>query len=135
MWYSNQVNNFLSLRVKLIITILPLFILILILNSYFSILESRSALTRLASKHLAYKAEQLRDYAFSEWTTLQSLGLDDNPEYLDAMEKSIHSFARSLLRNQSETIFNIDPGAELFSRIGLGATDEEEPLTNRLAAL
>ncbi|MDC7239873.1 MAG: hypothetical protein PQJ50_05890, partial [Spirochaetales bacterium] len=82
-------KGFLGIRYSLILMLLPLIVIIIILTSLFSVLEARSAMTLLANRHLAYKSEELRDFAYSEWETIRNLGLEENDELKRIVEESI----------------------------------------------
>ena len=103
----------LSLRAKLMLMILPLVLVVVLISGFLSSLETRASLTRLANRHLAYKAEQLRNYVLSEWEAVRELNLEKQPEYREAMEESFFSYALSLLRSE-------DPGENLVTDLAPG---------------
>ena len=110
-----------SLRAKTYLTVLPIVAAALLVSGYLSLMESSLALTRLANRHLAYKAEQLRDFLNSEWEVVESLGLAGKGEYRAAQEESFRSYAYSVLRSDTELVFALDgKGAALFRIGGLG---------------
>ncbi len=124
---KTQVKN--QLRVKLYIMILPLVIMVVTISGYLSTIESRSALIQLANRHLTFKAEQLRDFIYSEWGIVEKLQLSGNPEYRSAAETSFRSYSYSLLREKSEQILIFDHEGLLLSRIGIASsivTTEDE---------
>ena len=94
----------LGLRTKALLLLLPLVIAIVGLSGAFAFLTSRNALTRVASRLMAYKAEQLRDFAYSQWEVIEDLGFAEDDEYRAAAEAAIQSYASSLLRNETELI-------------------------------
>lgn len=112
------------LRFRLNVMILPVVVAVVLLGGVLTSLASRSALTRVANRHLTYKAEQLRDHAYSEWSILEDLGLADRPEYSAAARESFRSYARSLLRTRTELILVVDSGGEPVMGIGLGASED-----------
>ncbi len=113
------------LRFKLYLTILPLVTLSIVLSGLFASLWSRMALTRAANRHLAYKAEQLRDYINGEWEVLESLRLADKEEYRSAAKNSFRSYAYSLIRNETEQILVFNADSVLIQRIGLESHTEQ----------
>ena len=127
-------NRFLGIRYSLILMLLPLVLVIIILTGLFSAYEARSAITVLANRHIAYKAEELRDFAYSEWETIKSLGLEENLELQEIVEESIFSFSSSLLRERSESIFLFNSDKELIHEISLSQRDSEELSDFELAA-
>ncbi|MDC7231666.1 MAG: HD domain-containing protein [Spirochaetales bacterium] len=112
-------NKFIGIRYSLILMLLPLVIIIVVLTGVFSIYESRSALTVLANRHIAFKAEELRDFSYSEWETLKSLSLENNAELQAAAKESIISYSRSLLRNKSEKVFIFNEQNDLIWEMSL----------------
>lgn len=106
------------LRLKTYFTIIPIVVATVIASGYVSFLESRLALTRLANRHLAYKAEQLRDYVNNEWEIVKGLGLSGEEEYQTAQKESFRSYAYSLLRGDTEEIIVLDGSGALVYRIG-----------------
>ncbi len=118
-------KGFLGIRYSLILMLLPLIVIIIILTSLFSVLEARSAMTLLANRHLAYKSEELRDFAYSEWETIRTLGLEENEELKGIVEESILSFSRSLLRERSESIYFFDSEKNLILELTLESSGSE----------
>jgi response regulator RpfG family c-di-GMP phosphodiesterase len=106
------------LRLKTYFTIIPIVVATVMASGYVSFLESRLALTRLANRHLAYKAEQLRDYVNNEWEIVEGLGLSGDEEYQAAQRESFRSYAYSLLRSDTEEILVFDGSGALVFRIG-----------------
>lgn len=126
----------LSLRSKLMLMILPLVLVVVVISGFLSSLESRASLTRLANRHLAYKAEQLRNYVLSEWEAVRELNLEKQPEYREAMEESFFSYALSLLRSRTESVLVFDTQGRLVMKIDAGSyygEDSGENLVTDLA--
>lgn len=113
-----------SIRIKTYITILPVIIATVVVSGYLSFFESRAALTRLANQHLAYKAEQLRDYINSEWDIVSSLGLASDESYRRAQEESFRSYAYSLLRSETEQVLVLGDSGNLAFRVGAPGAKE-----------
>lgn len=107
------------LRVKMYLMILPLVVIVVIVSGFLTSLESQTAMTRAANRHMTYKAEQMRDFAYSEWNVIERLKLAGKEEYRIAAEQSLLSYAYSLLRTGTEQIFVFDADGLLISRIGL----------------
>ena len=107
-----------GLRTKLYLLILPLILVVVLLSGVLSSLAARSVLVPIATRLLAYKAEQLRDYAYSEWEALGALGLSETDEYRAAAEESFRSYATSLLRTESEMILVVDDDGRSVMVIG-----------------
>lgn len=87
-------------------------------------LESKASLTGLANRHIAYKAEQLRDFFFSEWDVISALDLADEAEFRAAIEDAFRTYAYSLLRSRTEAILAFDGNGALAMDAGLPAHPE-----------
>jgi HD-GYP domain-containing protein (c-di-GMP phosphodiesterase class II) len=74
---------------------------------------------------MAYKAEQLLGFASSQWALLDELGFEEEPQYRTAATAAIESYARSLLRSETELIFALDAGGEVVMTTGELGLDEE----------
>ena len=103
-----------GIKNKLLLQIIPLILIINLAAGYIHFREAGTALLRLANRHLAYKAEELRDFIYNEWNIIESLELSSLPEYQTAMVKSVQSYASSLLRNESEHILVFGRDGELL---------------------
>ncbi|PKL23762.1 MAG: hypothetical protein CVV47_13195 [Spirochaetae bacterium HGW-Spirochaetae-3] len=114
-----------SLRLRTYLTLLPVVVAAVVVSGYSTFLESRVALTRLANRHLAYKAEQLRDYINNEWEVINSLGLAGEEAYREAQEESFRSYAYSLLRSDTEQVLVIDASGVPAYRIEARGAREE----------
>ncbi|HOV64448.1 MAG TPA: hypothetical protein PLG43_11265, partial [Spirochaetia bacterium] len=79
-------------------------------------LWSRLSLIRAANRHLAYKAEQLRDYINSEWNVLKKLDLSGQEQFRKAAQDSFCSYAYSLLRSETEQVLVLDLEGNLVFR-------------------
>ena len=109
------------LRFRLYASVLPLVAVVVLLSGVLATLESREAITRLASRHMTFKAEQLRDYFYNEWTVMQQLGLEKEDVYRGALEASLRSYSLSLLRSRTELILAFNAEGKQVMRVGLDA--------------
>lgn len=107
-----------GLRTRLYTIILPLVLVVVLLSGVLSVLASRAALTPVATRLMAYKAEQLRDYALSEWETIESLELDTDQAIRLASQESFRSYATSLIRSDTELIVVVNAADQVVMRIG-----------------
>lgn len=118
------------LRYRLYMMILPLVFVVVLLSGVMASMESRAALTELANRHLAYKAEQLRDYTYNEWRVITELELADQEKYQQAAQESFRSYALSLLRTNNELIVVYDHEGQLVMRIGLNEAGGSRPIAD-----
>ena len=104
------------IRFKLVLVVLPLIITPLLLVSLAASLAARNGITRVATDFLQFKAEQLANYAQTQWKLLADNGLQDNPEFLAVSKAAVESFARSLVRSQSELILAVEGSGQVVLR-------------------
>ena len=96
------------IRWKLILVVLPLIITPLLLVSLAASLAARNGITRVATDFLQFKADELANYAQSQWNLLRENGLEGNPEFVAVSKAAVESFARSLVRSDSELILAVE---------------------------
>lgn len=97
-----------SIKGKILLIIIPLLICSFTISAYISIISSRQNLFKISGQFMRYKMEQLNNYAASQWINLQKSGFDNDPVYTKIVEQSIESYARGMIRKDSEYIFAID---------------------------
>ncbi len=101
------------IRSKLLLVVLPLVITPLLLLSLAAILAARNGITRVATGALLFKAEELRNYAETQWKLLESNQLADDPAFVAVAKTAVESFARSLVRSDTELILAVDADKKL----------------------
>ncbi len=109
------------IRWKLVLVVLPLIITPLLLVSLAASLAARNGITRVATDFLQFKAEELANYAQSQWNLLRENGLEGKPEFVAVAKAAVESFARSLVRRDSELIL----GVEVSGRLALKTAELE----------
>ncbi len=92
------------LRFKFYIVLIPFVLIVMFISGFLGIHVMRLALTRSANYHMAFKAEQIRDFIYNEWNILNELGLTETPEYRYALERSFRSYTFSVLRTGTEQV-------------------------------
>jgi len=107
-----------TIRTKIVLVVLPLIIAPLVLTGITSTLSARNGITAVATGFLQFKAEQLVTYAEGQWNLLASNGLESNPAYVEASKAAVESFARSLLRSPTESIFALGADGQPAMRSG-----------------
>jgi class 3 adenylate cyclase/HAMP domain-containing protein len=118
------------IRAKLVLVVLPLIITPLLLVSLAASLAARNGITRVATDFLLFKADELANYAQSQWNLLSENGLERDPEFVAVTKAAVASFARSLVRSDSELILALDVSGAVALR-----TAEVEPEPAELAVL
>jgi adenylate cyclase len=118
------------IRLKLLLIVLPLVITPLLLVSLAAMLAARNGITQVAANFLLFKAEELRNYAETQWRLLEDNDLADDPAFVAVSKTAVESFARSLVRSDSELILALDSDRRLAFR-----TAEVEPSAGELSRL
>jgi len=96
------------IRAKFVLIVVPLIITPLLLVGFAASLAARNGITRIATEFLEFKSEELRNYATTQWNLLVENQLDTRPEYVEVSKTAVASFARSLIRSESELILALD---------------------------
>ncbi len=102
-----------GIKGKMLIIIIPLLICSFTISAYISVISSRQNLFAISSQFMKYKMEQLQNYATNQWINLQKSGFNDDPIYVEIVQKSIESYAKGMIRKDSEYIFAIDNNGNL----------------------
>ena len=124
-----------SIRSKMVAIVLPLIVAPLLVTGVVSSLAARNGITRIATSFLRFKMDDLLNYAGSQWNLLVENRLSGNEEYVTATKSAVSSFARSLVRGQTELILAVDRQGRLIMSTGeLELSEEESSLLARLAA-
>ncbi len=125
-----------TIRTKIVLVVLPLILAPLVLTGVISTLSARNGITSVAAGFLQFKAEQLVTYADGQWNLLNANGLEATPAYLEASKAAIESFAKSLVRTPTETIFalGLDGSAAIRSGELRASPGEMEALRGLAAA-
>jgi adenylate cyclase len=93
-----------SIRLKIILVVLPVLVATLVLSSLASSFSARNGITRVAVQLLAFKAGELRNYMQGQWNLLAANQLSSQTEYREAAQRASASYARSLATTSTERI-------------------------------
>ncbi|TVR06418.1 MAG: adenylate/guanylate cyclase domain-containing protein, partial [Spirochaetaceae bacterium] len=63
-----------KIRTRLVIAVLSLLVSSLLVIGTITVTAARRGLTRLATQHLSFKAEEIRKYAWNQWDVLVTNG-------------------------------------------------------------
>jgi adenylate cyclase len=108
-----MIRSSMRIRSKLILLVLPLLITPLLLVSLAASLAARNGITRVATDFLQFKADGLYNYAQAQWKLLSENGLEGDPQFVAVSKAAVESFARSLVRSDSELILALAAGGEV----------------------
>jgi class 3 adenylate cyclase/HAMP domain-containing protein len=125
-----------SIRLKIILVVLPLIIAAVVLVGISSYFVAASAVTRIATDFLTFKASELEKYADGQFNLLAQNGLADKPDMETAAHAAVESFARSILRSDTEAIVAVDAQGLTAMRAGPAdiAPNEQAALAQLAAA-
>jgi adenylate cyclase len=118
-----------SVRLKIILIVLPLLIVTLVLSSIASSLSARNGITRVAVELLAFKAQDMQSYLENQWNLLVENDLEEQGVYIQAAQRSALTYAQSLLSSNTEIILALDGGERpvfTTSATALGDRDQQE---------
>ena len=115
-----------KIRLKIILTVLPLLIATLLLTGIASSYSARSGISRIAIEFLGFKAQELQKYAESQWNLLKANQLTGRSEYVEAAQSAVLSYARTVVRSETELILALTPEGEVTLATGEVVLDEEE---------
>ena len=129
-----------KVRGKIILVVLPLIVAPLLITTFVSSLAARNGVTAVASEFLQFKLESLIDYADSQWNLILENDFAGQQRFVSAAEDAIASFARNLIRRDSELIFAVtEEGDVPFATSDISLADEEwsrlKPLLSPAGAL
>jgi adenylate cyclase len=102
-----------SIRLKIVLVVLPLVIVTLLLTGISSYFSATAGITRIARDFLGFKAQELRNNAESQWGLLVDNRLTDRPDMVAATKAAVESYARSLVRSPTENVFAVDAAGSL----------------------
>ena len=115
-----------KIRNQISLIVLPLILVPLILTGIASSFAARNGITQIITEFLSFKAEELQDYASSQWELLVENNLASNEEFVFVAQSAVASFAGSLVRDDTERIFALSSEGTIgFSTGGIDIADDE----------
>ena len=116
-----------SIRVKIILVVLPLLIVTLALAGILSHRVATTSVNRVIQELLDFKVFELRKYAEGQWLLLAENNLTARPEMVDAAKAGVETFAYSILRGESEIILAFDSaGAQTMATSPIQVQPQEQ---------
>jgi len=97
-----------KIRHKFLLIVLPLVVAPLLLVGLAASLAARNGITRVATEFLRFKSEELESYAATQWNLLVENDLTGEPEFVRVSKLAVESFARNMIRSDTEIILAID---------------------------
>jgi adenylate cyclase len=128
-----HLEQLMRIRAKFVLVVLPLIITPLLMVGLAASLAARNGITRVATEFLKFKTEELNNYASTQWNLLVENELSGSEEFVSVAKAAVESFARSLIRSDSELILAVDgQGRIAMSTEEIALSDQE---SERLAGL
>ena len=115
-----------SIRLKIVLIILPLIITTLLLTGASSFFSATNAITGIATEFLGFKAAELQKYAESQWLLLVENNMTERPAMVQATQAAIESYANSIIRSGTELIFALEDDLDIAMQTGELAIQEDE---------
>jgi class 3 adenylate cyclase/HAMP domain-containing protein len=115
-----------SIRLKIILVVLPLIIASVVMAGMSSYFVAASAVTRVATQFLTFKASELEKYADGQYNLLAENGYVGRADMEAAAKAAVESFARSILRSGTEAIVALDGSAAVAMRAGSATPSPDE---------
>ena len=119
-----------TIRSKIILTVLPLLLTPLILTVVVASLSARNGITIIATDFLRFKTDTLITYADSQWSLLEDNKLETESEFVAVAKEAVASYAGTIVRSPTEVILAVGPRADLVmsTRVVEPDTAEQEEL-------
>lgn len=123
-----------SIRLKIILIVVPLLIAALAVAGVSSSFSATTAVTQVAVEFLNFKTDQLEQYIDGQWRILVENDLTAREDMVQAAQAGIEVFASGLLRSDTEAIFALNADNELaMATADLNISAEEAERLRRLA--
>ncbi len=107
-----------KIRAKIVFVVVPILMTSLIITGVVSSFSARSGMTRIAMEFLGFKADELENYAYSQWNLLVQNNLQEDPRYLEVGKNAVASYAQSIVRSDTELILALDQDARVAMSTG-----------------
>jgi adenylate cyclase len=117
-----------KIRLKIILTVLPLLIATILLTGIASSYSARSGISRIAIEFLGFKAQELQKYADGQWNLLVANELTGRSDYVSAAQSAVLSYAASIVRSDTELIVALNPQGEIALATGEVILEEAEKI-------
>jgi adenylate cyclase len=122
-----------SIRLKIILIVLPLIIATLVLTGLSSFFSATNAVTGIAKDFLGFKADELSNQAQSQWGLLVTNNLSTQREMIAATQAAVEGYAQSIIRSPTELILAFDQaGNVVMSTSDVAIQPSERPVLQGL---
>jgi adenylate cyclase len=115
-----------SVRLKIVLIVLPLIITTLLLTGASSFFSATNAITGIATEFLGFKAAEFQKYAESQWLLLVENNMTERPAMVAATQAAIRSYANSIVRSDTEVIFALENDLDVAMQTGELTVEADE---------
>ncbi len=115
-----------SIRLKIVLIVLPLIITTLLLTGASSFFSATNAITGIATEFLGFKAAEFQKYAESQWRLLVENNMTERPAMVEATQAAIESYANSIVRSDTEVIFALEDDLDIAMQSGEMTVEADE---------
>ena len=123
------------IRAKVVLVVLPVIVVAVVMVGIASYLSATTGITRLAHEFLDFKGQELEKYALGQWQLLVANELTDSSEMVDATKFGVESFARGMIRSETEAVFAFDGTASVvMATAPLDLNPEEQARISELVS-
>jgi hypothetical protein len=123
-----------SIRLKIVLAVLPLLIVTILLVGITSAFSARSGITGVAVEALGFKAQEFQKYAQSQWDLLVQNDLAQDANYISVTKRALESYANTLIQSDTELILAVDADGQIVmstDQVELAGLEETDVLSER----
>lgn len=102
-----------KIRAKIVFVVVPILMTSLVITGVVSSFSARSGMTRIAMEFLGFKADEVENYAYSQWNLLLQNNLEEEDRYIEVAQNAVGSYAESIIRSETEIILALDRDAKV----------------------
>jgi class 3 adenylate cyclase/HAMP domain-containing protein len=115
-----------KIRAKILFVALPLLTVAVVMVGVASYLLAAASVNRLAVEFFTFMAEEITNYADSQWNLLVENNAVGNPFMEDAAKQAVENFSHSILRSDTQAVFALDKTGGIAMQTGPAQLDELE---------
>ncbi|MDR2485756.1 MAG: HAMP domain-containing protein [Treponema sp.] len=101
------------IRFKIILVVLPLLIVTLFLAEAASYITAANGITRITQQFFNFKINEVQKYVRNQWVLLVENNYAERQDMVMAAQNALGIYARSIILNDTEIIFAVDPEGKI----------------------
>lgn len=121
-------EDFMRIRFKIILVVLPLIVITLILVQSASYIAAVNGVNRIAERFFSFKMAEVQKYAENQWLLLVENGYAGRADMVEAAKNAVEIYAKSVVTSKTEIILALDESGNTVMRTddAFSALDEEK---------